>query len=144
MDRTSCETSAASVGPQPIVFWGRIRFMSDFMLSQVQGLLTRLADDLDKMGRTNNAQMDTVLGAIDDLSANLFATQALLCMMIKEQSGRREGRKSLDHQAGRRGVERAQGAGSRRSSARLQITVTLRLPFSPRILLPIDAARVTA
>ena len=59
--------------------------MSDFMLSQVQGLLTRVSDDLDKMGKQSNAQMDTVLGAIDDLAANLFATQALLCMLLKEK-----------------------------------------------------------
>jgi hypothetical protein len=59
--------------------------MSDFMLSQVQGLLTRVGDDLEKMGRTHNAQMDTVLGAIDDLAANLFATQAILCMMLKDK-----------------------------------------------------------
>jgi hypothetical protein len=59
--------------------------MSDFMLSQVQGLLTRVGDDLDKMARTTGAQMDTVLGAIDDLAANLFATQAILCMMMKDK-----------------------------------------------------------
>ncbi len=59
--------------------------MSDFMLIQVQGLLTRVGDDLEKMGRQHNAQMDTVLGAIDDLAANLFATQAILCMMLKDK-----------------------------------------------------------
>ena len=59
--------------------------MSDFMLSQVQGLLTRVSDDLDKMGRSTNAQVDTILGAIDDLSANLFATQAILCQMMKDK-----------------------------------------------------------
>ncbi len=60
--------------------------MSDFMLSQVQGLLTRVADEVDKAGKLHNAQMDTVLGAIDDLAANLFATQALLCLMLKDQT----------------------------------------------------------
>ena len=59
--------------------------MSDFMLSQVQGLLTRVSDDLDKMGRQTNAQVDTILGAIDDLAANLFATQALLCILMKDK-----------------------------------------------------------
>ena len=29
--------------------------------------------------------MDTVLGAIDDLAANLFATQAILCIMLKDK-----------------------------------------------------------
>jgi hypothetical protein len=59
--------------------------MSDFMLSQVMGLLTRVSDDLDKVGKTAN-QMDVILGAIDDLSANVFATQALLAMVLRKQS----------------------------------------------------------
>ena len=57
--------------------------MSDFMLSQVMGLLTRVSDDLEKVGSTAS-QMDTLLGAIDDLSANVFATQALLCLLLKD------------------------------------------------------------
>jgi hypothetical protein len=59
--------------------------MSDFMLSQVMGLLTRVSDDLDKVGKTAS-QMDVLLGAIDDLSANVFATQALLAMVLREKS----------------------------------------------------------
>ncbi len=58
--------------------------MSDFMMSQVQGLLAKVSDDLDKITRTNNAQTDTLLGAINDLAANLFATQAVLCIMLKD------------------------------------------------------------
>jgi len=58
--------------------------MSDFMLSQVMGLLTRVSDDLEKVGSTA-AQMDTLLGAIDDLSANVFATQAILCIALKDR-----------------------------------------------------------
>ena len=58
--------------------------MSDFMMSQVQGLLAKVTDDLDKMNRTSNAQTDMLLGAINDLAANLFATQAVLCVMLKD------------------------------------------------------------
>ena len=58
--------------------------MSDFMMSQVQGLLAKVADDIDKMGRTTVAQTDMLLGAIDDLAANLFATQAILCVLLRE------------------------------------------------------------
>lgn len=58
--------------------------MSDFMMSQVQGLLAKVSDDLDKITKTNNAQVDMLLGAIDDLAANLFATQAILGVMLKE------------------------------------------------------------
>jgi len=56
--------------------------MSDFMLSQVMGLLTRVSDDLERVNRKND-ELDTLLGAIDDLSANLFATQAILCLALK-------------------------------------------------------------
>ena len=58
--------------------------MSDFMLSQVQGLLSKVADDIDKMGKTTHAQTDMLLGAIDDLAANLFATQAILCVLLRD------------------------------------------------------------
>ncbi len=58
--------------------------MSDFMMSQVQGLLAKVADDVDKMGKTHNAQTDMVLGAINDLAANLFATQAILCVLLRD------------------------------------------------------------
>lgn len=58
--------------------------MSDFMLSQVQGLLNKVADDIDRMGKTTNTQLDSVLGAIDDLAANIFATQAVVAVLLKK------------------------------------------------------------
>ena len=58
--------------------------MSDFMMSQLQGLLGKVSDDLEKMGRTTNAHLDNVLGAIDDLAANVFATQAVLAMLLEK------------------------------------------------------------
>ena len=58
--------------------------MSDFMMSQVQGLLAKVSDDLDKMNKTTNAQTDMLLGAINDLAANLFATQGILCVLLKD------------------------------------------------------------
>ena len=58
--------------------------MSDFMMSQVQGLLGKVADDVNKVGKTQAAQMDMMLGAINDLAANLFATQAILCPLLKD------------------------------------------------------------
>jgi hypothetical protein len=57
--------------------------MSDFMLSQVQGLLTRVVDDLDRLNLTSQAQAQTLIGAVDDLAANMFATQAILAMVLK-------------------------------------------------------------
>ncbi|MBL8645399.1 MAG: hypothetical protein JNK21_15810 [Rhodospirillaceae bacterium] len=58
--------------------------MSDFMMSQLQGLLGKVSDDLEKMGRTTNAHLDSVLGAIDDLAANVFATQAVLAVLLEK------------------------------------------------------------
>lgn len=58
--------------------------MSDFMMSQVQGLLGKVADDIDKMGKTTSAQSDMLLGAINDLAANMFATQAILCVLLRD------------------------------------------------------------
>lgn len=58
--------------------------MSDFMMSQLQGLLGKVSDDLDKMSSTTNAHLDNILGAIDDLAANVFATQAILAIMLEK------------------------------------------------------------
>lgn len=58
--------------------------MSDFMMSQLQGLLGKVSDDLEKMGKTTNAHLDSVLGAIDDLAANVFATQAVIAIMLEK------------------------------------------------------------
>jgi hypothetical protein len=58
--------------------------MSDFMMSQLQGILGKVSDDIDKMGKNTNAHLDNILGAIDDLAANVFATQAVLAVMLEK------------------------------------------------------------
>jgi hypothetical protein len=58
--------------------------MSDFMMSQVQGLLGKVADDIDQMSKTTTAQSEMLLEAINDLAANMFATQAILCVLLRE------------------------------------------------------------
>jgi hypothetical protein len=63
---------------------GKEESMSDFMMSQLQGLLGKVSDDLEKMGRTTNAHLDSILGAIDDLAANVFATQAVLAVLLEK------------------------------------------------------------
>ncbi len=60
--------------------------MSDFMMSQVQGLLGKVADDIDKMNRSTASQGDMLLGAINDLAANIFATQAILVAMLRDRT----------------------------------------------------------
>ncbi len=58
--------------------------MSVFMMSQAQGLLGKVADGIDKMGKTTASQSDMLLGAINDLAANMFATQAILCVLLRD------------------------------------------------------------
>jgi hypothetical protein len=58
--------------------------MSDFMMSQVQGLLGKVADDIDRMGKTTSAQSEMLLSAINDLAANMFATQAILHVLMRD------------------------------------------------------------
>lgn len=58
--------------------------MSDFLMSQVQGLLGKVAEDIDRMSQTTASQSELVLGAINDLAANLFATQAILCVLLRD------------------------------------------------------------
>ena len=58
--------------------------MSDFMMSQVQGLLAKVSDDVEKMGENTTAQTEMLLGAINDLAANMFATQAILCVLLRD------------------------------------------------------------
>ncbi|MDX2145645.1 MAG: hypothetical protein SFV19_19995 [Rhodospirillaceae bacterium] len=60
--------------------------MSDFMLSQLQGLLNKVSDDLETSNKSTNAHLDNVLGAIDDLAANLFATQAIIAVMNEKNT----------------------------------------------------------
>lgn len=58
--------------------------MSDFMMSQVKGLLTKVSEDMESLAESNAGQADMLLGAIDDLAANLFATQAILACVLKD------------------------------------------------------------
>ncbi|MBM3516058.1 MAG: hypothetical protein FJX59_20435 [Alphaproteobacteria bacterium] len=79
--------------------------MSDFMMSQVQGLVNKVADDLDRMGKTSNSQFDSILGAIDDLAANIFATQAVLAILLKKHPiDAAEARKWIADQTGDAGT----------------------------------------
>ncbi len=58
--------------------------MSDFMMSQVQGLLGKVSDDIERMSKTTASQSEVLFGAINDLAANLFATQAILCVLLRD------------------------------------------------------------
>lgn len=58
--------------------------MSDLMLSQVQHMLSRVNDEVQKMGDITEERASTVLGAMDDLAANFLALQAVVEAMLKK------------------------------------------------------------
>ena len=58
--------------------------MSDFMMSQVKGLLSKVSDDMEGLAESNTDQFEMLLGAIDDLAANMFATQAVMTILLKQ------------------------------------------------------------
>jgi hypothetical protein len=58
--------------------------MSDFMMSQVKGLLNKVSDDMENLAESNSDQFKMLLGAIDDLAANMFATQAVVTKMLEK------------------------------------------------------------
>ncbi len=57
--------------------------MSDFMMSQVKGLLGKVSEDMEMLAESNAGHAEMLLGANDDLAANLFATQAVLSVLLK-------------------------------------------------------------
>ena len=64
--------------------------MSDFMMSQVQGLLGKVADDIDKLDKSTTAQTEMLLGAINDMAANMVRDPgAVVCSVARppRQSG---------------------------------------------------------
>ena len=60
--------------------------MSDFMMSQVKGLLSKVSEDMENLAESNAGHADMLLGAIDDLAANMFATQAIVSCMLKKNA----------------------------------------------------------
>lgn len=58
--------------------------MSDLMLSQIQHMLSRVNDEVQKMGEITDARADTVLGAMDDMAANMLALQAVVEALLKK------------------------------------------------------------
>jgi hypothetical protein len=58
--------------------------MSDFKMSQVKGLLNKVSDDMENLAESNSDQFKMLLGAIDDLAANMFATQAVVTKMLEK------------------------------------------------------------
>ncbi|MFL2770267.1 MAG: hypothetical protein ACJZ9F_04585 [Rhodospirillaceae bacterium] len=58
--------------------------MSDFMMSQVKGLLSKVSEDMENLADSNADHANLLFGAIDDLAANIFATQAVIACMAKK------------------------------------------------------------
>jgi hypothetical protein len=51
--------------------------MSGFMVSQVKGLLSKASEDMANLAVSNSDHAEVLLGAVDDLAANLLRPRLL-------------------------------------------------------------------
>lgn len=58
--------------------------MSEVMLNQIQGLLNKVSGDVERMGQIGIEQHEAALEIMDDLAAHMFATQAVLAVLVKK------------------------------------------------------------
>lgn len=58
--------------------------MSDLMLNQIQHVLSTVTDSVQDMGDQNAKNMDVLMGALDDMAANIMATQAVVAVLLKK------------------------------------------------------------
>ncbi|MEO5375022.1 MAG: hypothetical protein H7840_12190 [Alphaproteobacteria bacterium] len=57
--------------------------MADALLNQVQKMLTDLSGDVEQMTTVTRNQVDTLMGALDDIAAHTLAVQAILIQVMK-------------------------------------------------------------
>lgn len=58
--------------------------MSELMLNQIQHMLQNVTDSVQQMGDSNGKNLDVIMGALDDLAANVMATQAIVAVLLKK------------------------------------------------------------
>ncbi len=58
--------------------------MSELMLNQIQHILNTVTDSVQDIGDTNVKNMDVFMGALDDMAANIMATQAVVAVLLKK------------------------------------------------------------
>lgn len=57
--------------------------MSEGLIDQVQGLLTTVSDDINRMHAETLANNETFLEALDDVAANVLGLQAVIAALVK-------------------------------------------------------------
>lgn len=58
--------------------------MSELMLNQIQHMLHNVSDAVQTMGDSSTHNIDVIMGALDDMAANVMATQAVVATMLKK------------------------------------------------------------
>lgn len=58
--------------------------MSEVMLTEIQQMLNRVSDEVDRLGANNQDRSEQVLAAMDDLAANVFAAQVVIRALMKK------------------------------------------------------------
>lgn len=58
--------------------------MSELMLNQIQHMLHNVSDAVQTMGDQSSHNMEVVMGALDDIAANVMATQAVVAVLLKK------------------------------------------------------------
>ncbi|SDH34449.1 hypothetical protein [Roseospirillum parvum] len=80
--------------------------MSELMLSQIQHMLNRVSDEVDRLGNNSQDNTEQVLGAMDDLAANVFAAQVVIRALMKQYPLELDAAMAeLDAQTGQSGIE---------------------------------------
>lgn len=57
--------------------------MSEHMLVQIQELLTKLSNDVARMGQISTDQAQNLLGMMDSLAAHVLGTKAVIAALVK-------------------------------------------------------------
>ncbi|ABC23719.1 hypothetical protein [Rhodospirillum rubrum] len=58
--------------------------MSELMLNQIQVLLTKLSEDVERMGDLSTEQVNNLLNMLDGLAAHVLGTKAVVAALVKK------------------------------------------------------------
>lgn len=58
--------------------------MSELMLNQIQVLLTKLSQDVERMGEISTEQAQNLLNMMDGLAAHVLGTKAVVAALVKK------------------------------------------------------------
>ncbi|MGB0695479.1 MAG: hypothetical protein ACPGOY_07505 [Rhodospirillaceae bacterium] len=58
--------------------------MSDLLMNQMQVILSKLSEDVQRMGDLSTDQISTLLDSMDDLAAHVLGTKAVVAVMAQK------------------------------------------------------------